>query len=64
VPDLTGTDDWQCRYVCMYVVLSRLKKHLTYGDLVGTTECVTLLKECCTNGGRYNRFQLHFVTRN
>jgi len=38
----TGTDDWQCRYVRMYVVLSKAEKHLPYGELAGTTECVTL----------------------
>ena len=26
----------------MYVVLSRAEKHVPYGELVNTTECVTL----------------------
>jgi hypothetical protein len=26
----------------MYVVLNRAEKHEPYGDLVGTTECITL----------------------
>ena len=46
----------------MYVVLSKAEKHLPYGVLVGTTEGVTLLTGCCTNRGRDNRVQLHFVT--
>jgi hypothetical protein len=26
----------------MYVVLSKAEKHVPYGELVGTTECITL----------------------
>jgi hypothetical protein len=26
----------------MYVVLSKAEKHVPYGELVGTTECMTL----------------------
>jgi hypothetical protein len=25
----------------MYVVLSKAEKHVTYGELVGSTECIT-----------------------
>jgi len=40
-----GTDEWQRRRNCVnaliYVVLSRAEKHVPYGELVGTTECIT-----------------------
>jgi len=41
-----GKNDLQCRYirgVCSYVCrIKQDKKHLSNGDLVGTTECLTL----------------------
>ena len=37
----------------MYVVLSKVEKHVPYGELVGTTECITLYPRCRTNRGRY-----------
>ena len=33
----------------MYVILSKGEKHIPYGELVGTTECITLRPRCCTN---------------
>jgi hypothetical protein len=33
----------------MYVILSTAKKHVPYGELVGTTECVMLQIMGCTN---------------
>jgi hypothetical protein len=42
----------------MYVVLSRLQKHVPYGELVDTTEHITLQPRCCANRGRYNRIKL------
>jgi len=43
----TGNDDRQCRYIrgtCSYVRRTKQgkKKHVPYGKLVGTTECITL----------------------
>jgi hypothetical protein len=61
-----GTDD--CNVVkfevdaLMYVVLSIAEKHVPYGELVGTTECVTLYPRCSTNQGRYNRVKLYHAT--
>jgi len=43
----------------MYVVLSEAEKHVPYGELVGTTECMTLYPRCRANRGRYNRVQLY-----
>ena len=41
-----GNDDWQCRYIrgnaLMYVVLSMAEKYVPYGELVRTTESMTL----------------------
>jgi hypothetical protein len=42
----------------MYVVLSKAEKHVPYGELVDTTECIALYTKCRTNRGRYNRVQL------
>ena len=44
-----------------YVVLSKLEKHVPYGELVGSTKCITLYLRCRTNRGRYNRVQLYIV---
>ena len=44
-----------------YVVLSEVEKHVRYGELVGTTKCITLYPWCCTNLGRYNRVPLYIV---
>ena len=41
-----------------YVVLTKAEKHASSGELVGTTECITLYPRCRTNRGRYNRAQL------
>jgi hypothetical protein len=38
----------------MYVVLSKTEKHVVYGELIGTTECITLYPRFRTNRGRYN----------
>jgi hypothetical protein len=40
-----GSGDWQCHiqvdaFIC--VVLSKAEKHMPYGELVGTTKCITL----------------------
>ena len=35
------------------VVLSKVKKHVPYGEVVGTTACVTLQPRYRTNRGRY-----------
>jgi len=43
----------------IYVVLSKAGKHVPYGDLVGTTECLTLYTRCRTNRGCYNGVQLY-----
>ena len=42
-----------------YFVLSNAEKHVSYGELVRTTECKTLYPRCRTNRARYNRVQLH-----
>jgi hypothetical protein len=41
-----------------YVVVSKAEDHNTYGELIGTTECITLYPRCRTNLGRYNRVKL------
>ena len=46
-----------------YVVLSRAKKHVPYGESVGTTECITLYPRCRTNRGRYSIVELYCVRR-
>jgi len=46
----------------IYVVLSEVEKHVPYGELVGTTECITLYPRCRTNRDHYNRVQLYFGT--
>jgi len=33
----------------MYVVLSKAKKHVPYGELVCTSECIILQPRCRTN---------------
>jgi hypothetical protein len=43
----------------MYVVLNKAGKHVPYGELVDTTECMTLYPGCRTNRGRFNRAQLY-----
>jgi hypothetical protein len=45
----------------MYVVLSKAEKHVLYGELIFTTEFITLCPRCRTNRGRYNVVQLHFL---
>jgi len=41
-----GTVGWLCRYIrgrCwLCVVLSKVEKHASYWELIGTIECVTL----------------------
>ena len=37
-----------------YVVLNEAEDHNTYGELIGTTERITLYPRCRTNLGRYN----------
>jgi len=41
-----------------YVVLSKAEDHNTYGELIGTTERITLYPRFRTNLGRYNRVKL------
>ena len=43
----------------MYVILSMAEKHVLYGELVGTTECVMLRIMHHTNWGHYNQIQLY-----
>jgi hypothetical protein len=43
-----------CVDALIYVVLSKVEKHLPYTELVGITECITLYPRCRTNRGRYN----------
>jgi len=43
----------------MHVVLSMAEKHVPCGELVGTTERVTLFTRCRTNWGRYNTVLLY-----
>jgi hypothetical protein len=45
---------------CMNVVLSKAEKHVPYGELVGTAECVTLKLRCRTIRTHYNWLQLSF----
>ena len=45
----------------MHVVLSMAEKHVPYGELVGTTERMTLCTRCHTNRSRYNRVQLYLA---
>jgi hypothetical protein len=43
----------------LYVVLSKIEKHVPYGKLFGTTEGITLYPGCRINLSRYNRIQLY-----
>ena len=43
-----------------YVVLNRAEKHVPYGELVCTTESITIQSRCRRNRGR-NRVQLYLV---
>jgi hypothetical protein len=45
----------------IYVVLSKAEKPVLYGELIVTTECITLYPRCRTNRGRYNVVQLYFL---
>jgi len=41
------SDDWQCRYILgnavfFYFDLRKEEKHVSYGEIVGTTKCMTL----------------------
>jgi len=45
----------------MYVALRKAEKHLLYGELVGTTECITLYTRSRTSRGRYDQLQLNFL---
>ena len=42
----------------MYVVISRVEKHVPYEELAGTTERITSQPMCLANRGRYKRIQL------
>jgi hypothetical protein len=42
-----------------YVPLSKAEKHVPYGEIVGTTECIYLLMRHRTNHHCYNRVQLY-----
>jgi hypothetical protein len=41
-----------------YIILSKVEKHVPYGELGGTREYMTLYPRCRTNRGPYNRVQL------
>jgi hypothetical protein len=41
----------------MYVALSKTEKHLRYGELVSTRECIELWWIYHTNRGRFNQVQ-------
>ena len=43
----------------MYVILSKAKEHVPYGELVGTKEGVTPQPGCRTNRSCYKRVQLY-----
>jgi hypothetical protein len=43
----------------MYVVLSNAEKLVRYGELVGTTECITLQTRCRTIRSCYKRVKLY-----
>jgi len=43
----------------MYIVVSEAEKHVPYGELVGTTECLTLYPRSRIIRGRYNRVHLY-----
>ena len=45
----------------MYAGLSKAEKCVLYGELIGTTECITLYPRCRTNRGRYNGAKLYFL---
>lgn len=47
----------------MYVALRNAEKHMLYGELVRTTQCITLHTWSRTNRGRYAQFQLFFFWR-
>jgi hypothetical protein len=42
-----------------YILVSEVGKHVPYGELVGTSEYLTLYPRCRTNRGRYNRVKLY-----
>jgi len=42
----------------MHVVLIKEEKHVRYGKLVATTECIPLQTKCRTNRDRYHRVEL------
>jgi len=42
----------------LHAIISKVGKHVPYGELVATTEPVTLWTRCRTNQGQYNRIQL------
>jgi hypothetical protein len=46
----------------MYVVLSEAEKHVLYGEIIGSLECVTLYSRCRTSRGRYNRVKLYILS--
>jgi hypothetical protein len=60
-----GNDDWKVVIshvdALKYVVLSKVEKHVPYGEFVGTTQRITLYPRCRTNRGRCNRVQLYIV---
>jgi hypothetical protein len=43
----------------MYVVLSKAEKRVSYEELFGTNECMTLYPRWRTTRDRYNRVQLY-----
>ena len=45
------------------VVLSKAEKHVPYGELLRTTEGITLYARYSTNRRRYNRLQLHLYCK-
>ena len=51
-------------HALMCVVLSKAEKHVSYGKVFCTTECITLQTRCRTNRYRYNRAQPQLITNN
>lgn len=46
-----------------HVVLSKEEEHLSYEELFGTTECVTLYPRWRTTPDRHNRLQLYMKSQ-
>jgi hypothetical protein len=49
---MTGNVVISERDALVYVVLSKEEKHVPYGELVCSTECIMLKTRCCTDRSR------------